>query len=38
MVFLPVMDELDLDFEFVHQFRDRNFRLLGRLIFAGHTL
>ena len=31
--FLLVMDKLDLDAQFVHQFEDRNFRLLGRLIF-----
>ena len=27
MIFLLVMDEIDLDVEFVHQFEDRNFRL-----------
>ena len=35
--FLPVMDELDLDAQFVHQFEDRNFRLLERLIFPGDS-
>ena len=25
MIFLLVMDELDLDAQFVHQFEDRNF-------------
>ena len=34
MIFLPVMDELDLDIEFVYQFEDHNFRILGRLIFT----
>ena len=28
MIFLLVMDELDLEFESVHQFQDRNIRLL----------
>ena len=37
MIFLPVMDELDLDAQFVHQFEDRNFRLLGKLIFPGDS-
>ena len=32
MIFLLVMDELDLDAQFVHQFEHRNFRYLGRLI------
>ena len=35
--FLLVMDELDLDAQFVHQFGDRNFRLLGRFIFPGDS-
>ena len=35
--FLPVMDELDLDAQFVHQSEDRNFRLLERLIFPGDS-
>ena len=35
--FLLVMDELDLDAQFVHQFEDRNFRLLEGLIFPGDS-
>ena len=35
--FLLVMDELDLDAQFVHQFEGRNFRLLGRFIFPGDS-
>ena len=35
--FLLVMDELDLDAQFVNQFEDRNFRLLERLIFPGDS-
>ena len=33
--FLPVIDELDLNAQFVHQFEDCNFRLLEKLIFPG---
>ena len=35
--FLLVMDEPDLDAQFVHQFGDRIFRLLGRFIFPGDS-
>ena len=35
--FLLVMDELDLDAQFVYQFEDRNFRLLEGLIFPGDS-
>ena len=37
MIFLLLMDELDLDVEFVHQLEDRKFRLLGRLLSAGNS-
>ena len=37
MIFLLVMGELDLDAQLVHQFEDRNFRLLVRLIFPGDS-
>ena len=37
MIFLLVIKELDLDAQFVHQFEDRNFGLLGRLIFPGDS-
>ena len=35
--FLLVMDELDLGAQFVRQFENRNFRLLGRFIFPGDS-
>ena len=35
--FLLVMDELDLGAQFVHQFENRNSRLLGRFIFPNDS-
>ena len=35
--FLLVMYELDLGAQFVRQFENRNFRLLGRFIFPGDS-
>ena len=35
--FVVVMDELDLGAQFVRQFENRNFRLLGRFIFPGDS-
>ena len=35
--FLLVMDELDLGAQFVRQFENSNFRLLGKFIFPGDS-
>ena len=37
MIFLLVIDELDLEVEFVHQFEHPNFEPLGRSIFPGNS-